>query len=135
MHRLALPIGALVLLAAAPAYAQGIFGPVPTLSEYLPDADDLRGSPSGGGGAGEGIFGPTFSTTEPGIFGPTPRISDYMPSARRGDTLLGGGGGPFGSAPNPAESGFGPTFSTTEPGIFGPTPQLSEYWPRASRSR
>lgn len=121
-------------LSAIPAYAQGIFGPVPTLSEYYPDKDELAFPDTSDSGSAQSPLGSTFSTTEQGIFGPIPTLSDYFPSAERGDSAVGGSStGTFGDTPNVTGDGFGPTFSTTEEGILGPVPTLNDYLPRASQ--
>lgn len=131
-HRLRI-IAVLVIavgLSAIPAHAQGIFGPVPTLSEYFPSGTQQASSDTG---TAQSPFGDTFSTTEEGIFGPVPKLSDYFPSAKRGDSAIGGSrSNIFGETPNITSGGFGDTFSTTEEGIFGPVPTLSDYWGRAS---
>ncbi|PIR50892.1 hypothetical protein COU78_04320 [Candidatus Peregrinibacteria bacterium CG10_big_fil_rev_8_21_14_0_10_49_24] len=120
-------------LSAIPAHAQGIFGPVPTLSEYFPSGSQQSTSSAGAGGA-QSPFGDTFSTTEEGVFGPVPTLADYFPSAKRGDSVLGGSRSDiFGETPNVTSGGFGGTFSTTEEGVFGPVPTLNDYLERGSR--
>lgn len=104
---IAIPVTA-ICFSAIPAYAQGMFGPVPTFSDLFPP---------GGYDGGWGEEGVDDAGRE-SMFSSVP---DVLPRVGRGTGVSSSGltGGMFGRSPSVAGSGFGPTFSTGAPVFLG----------------